>query len=182
MIDRLTLVGPPTSGERAPPVRESAAAGKARGSLLAHAAYIYCTLLHPEYVFVLHCSTAHPPPAPPCRHLGVQTVDIPYYCNGPHRYCPAWRTVKPPSRTHGNKPGQPGATQPAGPGSQRGINKEWPTVFKDPSHGYRCVCGRLIIVLMRAIPLHRNHSIAHTSTQKHTKAHVRTPSARRCPY
>lgn len=49
-------------------------------------------------------------------------------------------------------------------------------MFKDPSHSYRCVCGSLIIVLMRAIPLHRNHFIAHTSTQKDTKAHVRTPS------
>lgn len=166
-------------------VREFLAAGKVLGSLFAHAAYIYRTLLHPEYVFVLHCSTDAPSTAPPCRHLGVRTVDVPYFCDGPHRYWPAWRTVKPPSRTHGNRPGQPGATQPAGPGCQRGINKEWPTALGLllPSTA-ACVCGSLIINPTRAIPLHRNHSVG---THIHTRAHhknacTHTLPPRRCGY
>lgn len=44
------------------------------------------------------------------------------------------------------------------------------------------VCGSLLIILMRAIPLCRTHSIGtHIPTHKRTtKAHVRTPSPRRC--
>lgn len=36
------------------------------------------------------------------------------------------------------------------------------------------VCGSLLIIIMRAIPLHRNHSIAHT--------HPRTSAPQRCTY
>ena len=128
-------------------------------------------------MFVFHCSTSHPPRPLRAVTLGVQAVDLSYFGDGPHRYRPAWRTVKLPDKTHGNKPAQPDATSPAGPGSQRGINQEMASCVGALATRYRWSSGGWR-------PSHcpnASHPTAplpyHTFTYKRTtEAHVRTPS------
>lgn len=117
MIDGLTLVGPEHQLKVLRQYEKLLPLAKREDRYLAMSHIIiapYCTQLHPEYVFVFHCSKSHPPRPLRAGTSGAQAVDLPEYCcDGPHRYRPAWRTVKLPGKTHGNDSGQPGATSPA---------------------------------------------------------------------
>lgn len=115
MIDELTLVGPGHQVKELRQYEKSLPLAKREVRYLPMPHIIiapYCTL-NMCSSSIAQRRTLHGPSVQ--APWAVQAVDLPYFCDGPYRYRPAWRTVKQPGKTHGNEPGQPEATSPAGP-------------------------------------------------------------------